>query len=49
MLEDGLYIKKKQNKQHVIVEANWPGEQLEDIYIKQIKKILIIINEDRYP
>jgi hypothetical protein len=34
MLEDGLYTKKKQNKQHPIVEDNWTGEQNEDIYIK---------------
>jgi len=32
MDEDGLYIKKKQNKQHPIVEDNSTSEQ--DIYIK---------------
>jgi hypothetical protein len=32
MVEDGLYTKKKQNKQHPIVEDNCTSEQ--DIYIK---------------
>jgi len=40
MVEDGLYTKKKQNKQHPIVEDNCTSEQ--DIYINQYNFIYLI-------